>query len=371
LIHVKPQGDGGPEQAAREARYRIFTKIVSPGDQLLLAHHADDQVETFLLRLLRGAGVLGLGAMREIRPLGAGQLLRPLLGFSRAQLEEYARAQQLQWIEDESNEDERFERNYLRSRVTPVLQSRWPLRERVARASANLQEAAELLQELGEQDLRRADLRRERFGGSADLDAVLQLSVSRQKNLLRSWLARSGGTMPQAVHLQQALDQLATAAEDSQLAVKLGGLAVRRYRNRAYLTPELPAPELAETLQWDGSESLQLPGSWQLAPSSGWPQGEYRVCLRGGGERARPAGRRHSQTLKKLLQELELEPWLRDRVPLIYRGEELLAVGDLFVCGEDMGMLAPPRWRYRGIRSGVLYGPGDGPDDGSGDGFGN
>lgn len=336
---------GSLEQAARTARYGVFETLLQPGDQLLLAQHGDDQVETFFLRLLRGAGALGLAAMAGSRPLGGATVLRPLLGVSRAQLEAYAREHRLQWIEDESNEDQSLDRNYLRATVLPLLRERWPLRERVGRAVDNLREAAELLQDLGDADLNLCDRRRERFGQSLELEALRDLPGRRQKNLLRSWLAECGGSMPEAAHLQQALGQALGAADDSCMAVSLGGRVARRFRDRLYLTP--PLPEVGEgEWRWDGRSALALPGGWELSADPDWPEGDCRVHFRRGGERAKPVDRQRSQTLKKLLQEVGLEPWLRDRVPLVYRSGELLAVGDLFACEE--GLAGTLKWRYGG-----------------------
>ncbi|MCX2802328.1 tRNA(Ile)-lysidine synthase [Microbulbifer thermotolerans] len=337
--------EGGLERAAREARYRVFGELLQPGDTLLLAQHGDDQVETFFLRLLRGAGALGLAAMATSRPLGGAVVLRPLLGTSRAELASYARERKLRWIEDESNSDQTLDRNYLRQVVLPPLRERWPVRERVTRAADNLREAAELLRDLGRGDLELCDRRRESFGESLDLEMLRRLPGRRQKNLLRCWLADSGGDMPEAPHLQQALDQALQAGADRRMAVGLGGRVARRYRNRLYLTP--PLGRLADgEWHWQGTSALQLPGGWELRARSGWPQGDYTVRFRRGGERARPVGRRHSQTLKKLLQEAALEPWLREWIPLVYRGERLIAVGGLFLC--DEGIAGSLEWCYRG-----------------------
>lgn len=344
--------DGGLEQGARRARYQAFAELLGAGDQLLLAQHGDDQVETFLLRLLRGAGVRGLAAMPEWRPLVEGAsdnavLARPLLGVGRDQLEAFARDCGLRWIEDESNSDLAFDRNYLRARVIPELSTRWPVRERVARAVDNLREAADLLQDLGMADLSGCDWRGERFGESVDLELLQQLPRRRQKNLLRSWLRRTGDDMPPARQLDESLAQALDAAEDSELAVSLGERVVRRFRKRLYLTPQLPAVPEAEEWHWRGDRVLDLGQGWELRPQPDWPPGDYRVCFRRGGERARPVGRCHSQTLKKLLQEYHLEPWLRDRIPLIYRAgepESLLAAGDLFRCEERLP--AALEWQF-------------------------
>ncbi len=343
------RSDGGLEQGARKARYRVFGQVLAAGDQVLLAHHADDQAETFLLRLLRGAGVQGLGAMREWRSLGGERkgctVLRPLLRARRSELEDYARAHGLEWVEDESNTDQNIDRNYIRSQVVPPLQRRWPLYSRVAQAAENLREAAVLLGELAEADLKNCGLRGEMFGVSIDRVSFSGLSAARRKNLLRGWLAESGSQMPEAVHLDQALRQV-EAGDDAVPAVTLGQRVLRRYRDRLYLTPQLKPFNAIDggEQRWDGMKPLALQGSWVLLPAGDWPVSDYTVRFRVGGERAKPRERHHSQTLKKLLQEYGLPPWLRDRVPLIYRGETLVAVGDLFVTAE--GPPKPPIWRF-------------------------
>ncbi|MBY6188857.1 tRNA lysidine(34) synthetase TilS [Microbulbifer agarilyticus] len=341
---------GGVEQGARDARYAAFIHKMGARDQVLLAQHGDDQSETFLLRLLRGAGVLGLGGMVQQRGIGASgegkSLLRPLLGVSRAELEQYAAVNELRWVEDDSNADVAYDRNYLRSQVAPALKARWPLNARVAQACENLREAAGLLEELAGEDLSRCGVREESFGGSIGLTVFRDLSVPRQKNLLRGWLASLGAQMPEAAHLGQALSQL-EARDDAVIEVPLGERVLRRYRDRLYLTPQLPRLELVAgegEWSWDGVVSLALPGGWTLSPSRDWPAGEYSVRFRSHGERARPRERHHSQTLKKLLQEYGLPPWLRDQVPLVSREGTLLAVGDLFVTEE--GPPKPPIWTF-------------------------
>ncbi len=346
-VEVAPE-DGGVEQAARNARYRAFAEVMSPGDMILLGHHGDDQVETFLLRLLRGAGVVGMSSMREFREFAPGRsLLRPLLGCARSTLETYARSRGLQWIEDDSNSDLKFDRNYLRSHVAPALAARWPVVSLVGRAVDNLQESAGLLEEIAREDCASCDRRSERVGQSIDLEALLGLTLARQKNLLRFWVQSLCGHPPESVQLEQVLKQL-SAAEDATPQITVAGLVARRFRNRVFLTPQLQPQDgglvPGSSWQWDGASDLKLPGGGVLSPSPGWPAADYRVCFRSGGERAQPRARRHSQTLKKLLQEYALEPWLRDCVPLVYCNGELVAVGDLFVTSEGPGQ--PPNWRF-------------------------
>jgi len=347
---VVDKRDGGLEQGARRARYRAFDDAMSPGDQILLGHHGDDQAETFLLRLLRGAGVLGLAGMAEWRSMGSGKsLLRPLLKVGRAELEDWARAYNLSWIDDESNSDVGLDRNFLRHRIMTPLGERWPVRQRVAQAVDNLRESVELLEELALADLNACDLKRERLGESLCLKVFSGLSLARRKNLLRYWILRQGGMSPESPALQEALAQVHSAAQDARLAVQLGGRVVRRFRRRLCLTPVL-APLLPDSdmpLSWDGVSRLALPGGGVLEPEINWEEGEYRVRYRCGGERAHPVGRSHSQALKKLLQEWALEPWLRDRVPLVYRGGKLVAVAGLFSCKVDDNIPEqPPGWRF-------------------------
>ena len=342
------RADGGLEQGARRARYRAFAELMAPGDQILLAHHGDDQVETFLLRLLRGAGIRGLAAMEERRGLGEGRtVVRPLLNASRAELEAYGRMWGLEWIDDDSNHDLSIDRNYLRSQVLPALAARWPVAGRVSRAVENLRESADLLEELAAGDRQACGERAERFGRSIDLTGFHRLSPARQKNVMREWIGACGGEMPAAAQLSQALEQVGAVA-DAQPAVALGGFMMRRYRDRLYLTPQLlPLSDVTaeeSVWRWDGVVDLELPGGWVLSPGTVWPAADYVVRYRTGGERAKPAARGHSQTLKKLLQEYALEPWLRSRVPLVYSGPELVAVGDLFVTAG--GPPEPPIWRF-------------------------
>ncbi|MEX2963112.1 tRNA lysidine(34) synthetase TilS [Microbulbifer sp. TYP-18] len=342
--------DGGVEQGARNARYNAFAQLLESRDQLLMGHHADDQAETFLLRLMRGAGVEGLSAMPYSRALGAGLLLRPLLQVPRSQLLSYARRHRLQWIEDESNTELRFERNYLRQRVLPALNARWPATQRISVAASHLRESAQLLREVADADLEVCGRRAERLGESVALAELAALSAGRRNNLIRGWLHLAGAAPLTADQLAELWRQLVEAAADRSPVLEHGPVVFRRYRQRLYLTPQLPIAAPADTQQlWNGRDALSLPGGGCLSPSPGWPPGDYMVRYRRGGERARPLGRQHSQALKKLLQEQGLEPWLRDRVPLVYEEERLLAVGDLFLCQIPpcaKPPSAPPRWRW-------------------------
>jgi tRNA(Ile)-lysidine synthase len=347
----------GVEDAAREARYEVFEQYLAKGDHLLVGHHADDQAETLLFRLMRGTGPRGLAAMARQRPFGQGALLRPLLGVNRRELEEYARAQGLIWVEDESNTNLNFDRNYLRHRVLPLLAQRWPGYATRWQQTAELCAHNEaLLEELASIDLAAAMPRAEWAGWSLALESVRALSQPRRLNLLRFWLQRLGLPAPSRTSLEQVDEQLLQGGDKPAAEIAWGGWALRRFQQRLYLlhSDELPQPAVEPisipfTLARGVDLHLPLPGGgevrldWQSsAEETGLLKadlGDLQIRWRQGGERCRPHYRGHSQTLKNLLQEAALPSWWRPHLPLVYSGERLVAVGDLWVCH---GFTAPP-----------------------------
>lgn len=338
-------GGGSPEGNARAARYGVFARLLGAGDVLLLAHHADDQAETVLYRLLRGGMAAGMPAARA---LGRGRLMRPLLAFPRERLRSYAERQRLQWIDDESNALLQADRNYLRHRVLPALNERWPdATTRLGRAAALTANAADLHRELAELDLSGLDERAERVGRSLDLSRLLALPAHRRDNLLRHWLPAPELPEPGARVLAALVRDLVGAAEDASPQVSWSGGQWRRFRGRLHLLPRGWGGQLqSDRGPWPWSPPLPLPlpdGAVLRARAvtgCGLRAGAgLTVRYRDGGERARPSDRGASTSLKRILQERGLEPWLRDRVPLIERAGRLVAVGDLFVCA---GAVAGP-----------------------------
>lgn len=364
-VPVNVQTDGkGLEDAARQARYRAFEQHLNPDDILLTAHHSDDQVETLLLRLARGSGPRGLAGMASARPLGQGELWRPLLPVARETLLSYGREHQLQWIDDESNEDPRFDRNYLRHEVLPPLRRRWPeLGEQWGASAALCGEADQLLREYAREDLER--LRVDAPGVVPESSPVLSLSglralsVSRRQWVLRCWCETSGAGLPTREALAQVETQLILGREDARALVAVGDRTVRRFRGGLYLVPAMTEPDTPEgpvplSLE-EKYASVDLPAGGALQVEWG---GEADVRLsadlgpltlrwRRGGERCQPVGRAHSQTLKKLLLEYELPPWWRERIPLVYSGETLVAVPSLWVCEGFQAAAGEPGYRLR------------------------
>lgn len=333
-------GTNNLEAKARDARRGVFEAVVEVGDLLVTAHHQQDQAETLLLQLLRGSGVAGLAAMPESTTFGQGQKLRPLLNVDQQQLVTYAKANQLSWIDDPSNQALRFDRNFLRHRVMPVLQARWP--QAVKSISRTAKHCAQSLQL--EQNYARTLL-----GNAAeplDLVAAAKLEQAEQRLVLRSWLTAQGHQpLPSAAVLSQIGKQAFTAAKDSQLTIELGRTGtIKRHQGELYYLQRTALHRLEQAwlpLSWDMQQPLQLPHQLgYLGLHEQWGQGLSREKLAGkmlsvrqrqGGERLQPVGRIGSHPLKKLLQEANIQPWLRQALPLLYLDDELVAVADLMV----------------------------------------
>jgi tRNA(Ile)-lysidine synthase len=337
--NAHPAKGQSPEEAARMARYQVLRGQVGEAEVLLTAHHADDQAETMLLQLLRGAGVDGLAGMPERAAFGRGLLVRPFLGFSRTELLDYATAQNLSWVEDASNADESFDRNFLRRRVMPLLRQRWPGAARaMSRGAAHCAEAAQILDE------RARELLPSVQGSSKDTLSIvplIELTGSDQRLVLRAWLRANGFRMPAAHILERVVREAIPARRDRTPRVEWSEGEIRRYREFLYLMrPLAPVPTDGET-PWRRDAPLPLPGGGALeavreegpgiAPRF-WLAGVAVVRYRRGGERCRMPGRSGTHELKKLLQEKGLPPWERERLPLVYIDGELAAVADLWVC---------------------------------------
>lgn len=335
IIHLKiPTTEGNIEARARRERYAALAACLNTDSILLTAHQADDQAETVLLQLLRGAGVAGLAAMPALTRLGRGWLGRPLLDFKRSQLVVYAKQFGLNWIEDPSNQNTCFDRNFLRHEMIPRLQQRWPSVNRVLQRVAHHQaEAHDLLRILAEQDLKTcvADLPTQ-----LSIPPLTQLEPARQRNLLRYWLKRLHLSMPPTSQLQRILDEVLTAGADRQPLVRWEGAEVHRYQNRLVAMPNLP-PLPTQELTWSFPEPLQLPlGTLTATLTAGRGLTAtvgtvLHVKFRQGGERC--LGRGLHRSVKKWIQDAKIPPWQRPFLPLIYNLHgQLVAIADKRVC---------------------------------------
>ncbi|HEX5049455.1 MAG TPA: tRNA lysidine(34) synthetase TilS [Gammaproteobacteria bacterium] len=343
----------GLEAAAREARYRVLEQALAPGELLLTAHHADDQLETVLLRLARGSGVRGLRGIVELAPFGRGLLGRPLLSFTRAELRAQAEDWRLEWLEDPANADWRHDRSFLRARVVPELRGRWPA---VAASAVRLAQAASdaeaILESVAAQDLAGAgDPRR------IPRSALATLPAPRQRNLLREALRRAELPPPSAERLEALRHAVLDAGSRARPCVRWPGGEGRVFREHLYLMAPLPpaSPDgdsavLQERSEWSGPEgtlSFELADSGAGLPAS-WLHAGLELRFRAGGERFHALGSRRERPLKDWLHEAAVVPWMRDRVPLLYRGKTLVAVADLCLAASTASADEhEPRWRVR------------------------
>ncbi|MCQ4348476.1 tRNA lysidine(34) synthetase TilS [Pseudomonas stutzeri] len=330
--HVKVGEGASLERAAREARYAAFAALLGEGEVLLTAQHRDDQAETLLLRLLRGAGVRGLAAMPASRPLAAGYLLRPLLGVARAELEGWALREQLAWVEDPSNLDIRLSRNFLRHEILPRLAQHWPAAAAVlARDAEQLAEADGLLGELAGLDLQVAQTPPQPDWlalPALQLAPLLELSASRQRNALRHWL-RDLTRLPEREHWA-GWEALRDARGDAAPRWCLEGGELRRADGRVWwLSGDWLGGLPPAVIAWgDPLQPLALPGNGRVRLAGEAPAAPLQIRYRRGGELLELAGRGR-RDLKRLLQESGVPAFVRPRLPLLYAGNELLAVANL------------------------------------------
>ncbi|HSC95108.1 MAG TPA: tRNA lysidine(34) synthetase TilS [Burkholderiales bacterium] len=336
-VRVEVRRGDSLEAAARDARYAVFAR--QQCDFVVLAHHRDDQVETLLLQLLRGAGAKGLAGMPPVRKAEGGKpsILRPLLDVTREEILDYARRRKLEWIEDESNQDVYFHRNFIRHEVLPLIARRFPAyRATLARAAGHLAEAAQVLDELAA-----ADAAGHLEGGTLSVAAFRSLPPARARNLLRYLLASHGVPMPNAERLDEALRQALSAKRDAQVRIELGGFDLRRFENRLHVVAAMKDLPAGYGRRWRGQSEIALPelggvlamprvrgAGISLARLRGRP---VTIGVRRGGERLQPDCRRPRRSLKNLLQETRVPPWQRGRVPLLLCGGELVWVAGIGV----------------------------------------
>ncbi|UVL41558.1 tRNA lysidine(34) synthetase TilS [Pseudomonas sp. B21-040] len=331
VVRVQVQPGASIERAAREARYGAFSAVIHAEDILLTAQHRDDQAETLLFRLLRGAGVRGLSGMPRERVLGRGHLLRPLLDVSRAELEAYAIEHRLSWIEDPSNQDRQFSRNYLRHQVFPVLTERWPQAAvTMARSAAHLSEAQALLDELAEIDLVEAATAHE-FDWlgvqSLELACLARHSAARQRNALSHWLTALT-RLPDSDHWS-GWENLRDATGDARPVWRLADGEVHRSAGRIWWLSGCWLRNPPPAVDWpDPSTPLELPDNGVLTLTGQIPDGSLQIRYRQGGEVMNLPDRGH-RDLKRLFNERGVPGFIRGRLPLVYREGQLLAVANV------------------------------------------
>jgi len=345
-----PRNSGlGLEAAAREARYQALLEFDC--DMIALAHHQDDQAETFLLQLLRGAGINGLSAMPVFR-FGPRHehILRPLLDTPRSHVLQYAQAQKLQWVEDESNTNLHFDRNFLRQQILPELAKRFPgYRATLARTAEHIASAATLLEQLAADDARQAV--NANNSRQLDINVLRTFSSERAANLMRWWIRKESSLILSTSRLQNIIRQLCDAKANARVACKLGQATLRRYRDQAYLDFAMDIQPYS--MQWNGEPSLQLPDGNHLhfkhvigeGIAISRIKGALHITNRKESGSLRLSDKRPKRSLKNLWQEAGIPPWERDRTPLIWHGNELVAIPGLAIDWE---------WRAHAEERGLL-----------------
>jgi tRNA(Ile)-lysidine synthase len=348
-VEVSSQSGIGLEAAAREARYRFFESRLVSGDVLMLGHHAEDQIETFFLHLMRGSGSRGLAAIPFARPCGAGRLARPFLTIERDRLLQYAQLSQLSWIEDPSNQNIEYDRNFLRHQVIPCLKSRWPhVVSAVGRSARILSAESALLAEMGESDFQACSVK----GGCSVPDGCLPdalyvdrlaaLSEERRTNLLRYWLSRQAIAFPGTGKMEQATRVLIFAGADASPVVELGEYRWVRYGGVIYLqnTPNSlleEQPHIYEKYFINIGQSIDIKGVGRVSLVCQKTAGIDKARLKGktleirfrlGGETIRLGSRGHTRKVKELMREANIAPWERSKLPMLYADNELIALWD-------------------------------------------
>lgn len=328
VLHVAVAHDSGKglEAAARDARHAALADRLGEGEYLLFAHHRDDQVETVLLKLLRGAGPDGLGGMHALRRFGRGHLWRPLLTLPRTQLRAYVDSHQLPCIDDPSNDDTRLARNHLRHEILPRLARHWPQAADSILHSAALSRAA--AEALRSQWLGAFDTLHDPASGSLDARGWLALLPALREPLLDHWLHARGLSAPSAAQRRQIERQC--GARPGQLpCVRWAGTELHIWRGRLWALPAQDPISSDWQRAWRG-EPLSLPDGGELALELSETRlaAPLQVRLRRGGERLKPAGDAHTRELRDLFQQARLPPWQRNACPLLYADDELVAVAD-------------------------------------------
>lgn len=336
-VNAQPGKRQSPEEAARTARYKALRKLLSTNDVLLLAQHREDQLETVLLQLFRGAGVSGLAAMPTSMAFGKGRMIRPLLTIGKHSIIQYAQQYGLNWVEDPSNHIDTFDRNFLRNQIIPRLKDRWQtLDKTVARSAGHCAMAAAELDKLTEELLARYTRPQDQSLIIADL---LSLEPGRRNLLLRGWLKALGLPVPGQSMLRALLNEVACARSDANPVLRLHGYRITRFQNRLYcvsdktLEPDAIQawPDNVQVLSRSNGYRLRIAPSESGVPIALWERANISVRLRQGGEMIKLPGRNGHHALKTLFQEASVPPWHRGVIPLLYFDDQLAVVAGLWV----------------------------------------
>lgn len=332
-VQVEDANTLGLEAAARMARYNAFDQHLTENDVLLTAQHQQDQAETLLLQLFRGAGPKGLSSMAHQFKLGDTAIIRPFLNIKQSDVLAYAQQNKLQWIEDPSNVETRWNRNYIRHNVLPEIEKRWPSAAKtISRSAANCAEASELLTELAHDDLMAIEANS--LSDCLSVPKLLALSAARCRNLIRYFIELKNLAIPSSAVLQRIVDDVCLAKHDSVPMIRYADVEIRRFQEKLYFMPRLPEHDASQIMAFSSTVDLrmndQITLSWQQTDGLGLNENlitsGLTVRFRQGGEQIHLPKHAYNKSLKHLFQEWAIPPWQRDRIPLIFKDERLVAV---------------------------------------------
>ncbi|AGH81971.1 tRNA(Ile)-lysidine synthetase [Psychromonas sp. CNPT3] len=339
-VHLDKKNRSSLEAVAREHRYKALQENASVTTCLVTAHHQDDQLESILLALKRGAGLTGLQGVLATQKLPKGMLIRPLLDVSRQQIEDYAALFSLAWIEDESNQDQRFDRNFIRHSITPLLKARWPsIAKTAARSALHCQAQQTLIDELTEVDFKLC-IRRLLNDAVLNISALKALTATRRSNVLRQWFKSVELAYPSTKQLIALWHDIALCDEGACPKMNFKSMSVRRYQDDLYFVDEQKMQIEKEVCVWKGEDILFLcAGKLQIkiSANAGFTAKQHCVEIRfrqhlPASLSCQPIHRYASRSIKKLLHEYNLPPWLRAQVPFIFIDGELYAALGLWQC---------------------------------------
>jgi len=337
------------EAWAREKRYALIAQVMAKDDLLFTAHHQDDQVETFFLQALRGAGPRGLSSMPLFKDFANAVHVRPLLNYCRNELLSYANENKLSWQEDESNANTKFDRNYLRNKIIPAFEHRWPAyRETISRLLSHQQDCTALMYEVGLEDLKLVS-----HENKLSLIALRSLSITRQKNIIFIWLQEQKFESPGSKHINKIISDLINTTNDNATCVNWKNVEIRKYRKYLYASKKMHKDIGVLNCQWDLASPLKIMDETLIAKSkigSGLSKkkidnASISVQYRQGGEKIQPNNNDHSKTVKQLFQERGVLPWERDRFPLIYVNDTLAAIPGVCVDKNYSAVNDEPSWQ--------------------------
>ena len=342
-VNAKRKSGESLEEVARDARYHALKPLLAKNDVLLLAQHGDDQLETVLLQLFRGAGVQGLSGMPHSIPFGAGLMCRPFLNTPKQQIDTYARQHKLAWVEDSSNQDNKFDRNYLRNTILPRLKQRWPAVAKTVSRSARHCASSHLLNQQLARELLSSIAEGDRANQTLNIPGLIELESHKQTLLIRQWFAEQQLRMPSEKVVEKVINEVCKAQRFANPEMRGKDYCLKRYRDTLYcLKSTVIDLELHDQIWFGRQMNLQLSDEQQLILSIAdqgilkerWLSSLVEVRFRKGGEKIRLQGREGHHSLKKIYQELGVPPWERDGIPLIYLDGKLAVVVGVVVSAD-------------------------------------